>query len=229
VLIIIMGIRFLCPTGHKLNVKAHLAGKRAICPECGAKVVVPEAPPEEAAPAAQAGEWGEIDAAPNFAGGSVPTSPFPAGPIPSSPISANPFTTSSTPSIAIALETPPQPQPSIAPPPVPGEIGGLPESILAAPTPTPAAPVAESPELSAEEQYQLRLERNRRNQILMAVFLFMLVIVLAGVLIWVLKREANSMNATPPPAEETEEKKSAAVERIDFESSAILPTRIAAL
>jgi hypothetical protein len=38
-----MGIRFLCPNGHKLNVKADLAGKRAICPDCGAKLVVPAA------------------------------------------------------------------------------------------------------------------------------------------------------------------------------------------
>jgi GYF domain 2 len=36
-----MGIRFLCPNGHKLNVKSDLAGKRAICPDCGAKLVVP--------------------------------------------------------------------------------------------------------------------------------------------------------------------------------------------
>jgi hypothetical protein len=38
-----MGIRFLCPNGHKLNVKTDLAGKRAICPDCGAKLVVPAA------------------------------------------------------------------------------------------------------------------------------------------------------------------------------------------
>jgi hypothetical protein len=36
-----MGIRFLCPNGHKLNVKMELAGKRAMCPDCGAKLVVP--------------------------------------------------------------------------------------------------------------------------------------------------------------------------------------------
>ncbi|MEX2186620.1 MAG: GYF domain-containing protein [Pirellulales bacterium] len=36
-----MGIRFQCPNGHKINVKAFLAGKRALCPKCGAKVVVP--------------------------------------------------------------------------------------------------------------------------------------------------------------------------------------------
>ena len=36
-----MGIRFFCPKGHKLNVKEFLAGKRAICPYCGLKVLVP--------------------------------------------------------------------------------------------------------------------------------------------------------------------------------------------
>ena len=36
-----MGIKFVCPNGHKLNVKSFLEGKRAICPKCGARVVVP--------------------------------------------------------------------------------------------------------------------------------------------------------------------------------------------
>lgn len=36
-----MGIRFYCPNGHKLNVKAFLAGKRGICPHCGASVLIP--------------------------------------------------------------------------------------------------------------------------------------------------------------------------------------------
>jgi hypothetical protein len=36
-----MGIRFLCPNGHKLNVKEFLAGKRGICPDCDAKFIVP--------------------------------------------------------------------------------------------------------------------------------------------------------------------------------------------
>jgi hypothetical protein len=42
-----MGIRFLCPNGHKLHVKAYLAGKKAICPKCQTKVVVPEPGPDE--------------------------------------------------------------------------------------------------------------------------------------------------------------------------------------
>lgn len=36
-----MGIRFLCPNGHRLNVKAFLAGKRGICPECDARFIIP--------------------------------------------------------------------------------------------------------------------------------------------------------------------------------------------
>ncbi len=36
-----MGIRFLCPNGHKLNVKTFLAGERGICPQCDAKFLVP--------------------------------------------------------------------------------------------------------------------------------------------------------------------------------------------
>jgi hypothetical protein len=36
-----MGIRFYCPNGHKLNVKAFQAGKRGICPYCGSKFLIP--------------------------------------------------------------------------------------------------------------------------------------------------------------------------------------------
>ncbi|MEM8679144.1 MAG: DUF4339 domain-containing protein [Planctomycetota bacterium] len=38
-----MGIRFFCPNGHKLHVKAFLAGKRGYCPKCGTKLLIPEA------------------------------------------------------------------------------------------------------------------------------------------------------------------------------------------
>lgn len=36
-----MGIKFHCPKGHKLNVKAFLAGKKGICPKCGTKMLIP--------------------------------------------------------------------------------------------------------------------------------------------------------------------------------------------
>ena len=41
-----MGIKFYCPNGHKLNVKSFLSGQRAICPKCGARLVVPTADEE---------------------------------------------------------------------------------------------------------------------------------------------------------------------------------------
>jgi len=37
-----MGIRFHCPNGHRLNVKAYLAGHRGICPECGVSMLIPQ-------------------------------------------------------------------------------------------------------------------------------------------------------------------------------------------
>jgi hypothetical protein len=36
-----MGIRFFCPNGHKLHVKAFQAGKRGICPHCGVSMDIP--------------------------------------------------------------------------------------------------------------------------------------------------------------------------------------------
>jgi len=38
---LIMGIRFFCPQGHRLNVKSFLAGKRGVCPDCGVPVEIP--------------------------------------------------------------------------------------------------------------------------------------------------------------------------------------------
>jgi hypothetical protein len=38
-----MGIKFHCPNGHRLNVKSFLAGKKGVCPKCGAKMRIPTA------------------------------------------------------------------------------------------------------------------------------------------------------------------------------------------
>jgi hypothetical protein len=38
---VIMGIRFYCPNGHKLNVKDFQAGQTGICPHCGSKMPIP--------------------------------------------------------------------------------------------------------------------------------------------------------------------------------------------
>lgn len=42
-----MGIKFNCPNGHKLNVKSFLAGKKGVCPHCGAKFRIPATPAED--------------------------------------------------------------------------------------------------------------------------------------------------------------------------------------
>ena len=36
-----MGIRFYCPNGHRLHVKAFQAGRRGICPHCGTSMDIP--------------------------------------------------------------------------------------------------------------------------------------------------------------------------------------------
>ena len=36
-----MGIRLTCPNGHKLHLKSFLAGRRGICPHCGARFDIP--------------------------------------------------------------------------------------------------------------------------------------------------------------------------------------------
>jgi hypothetical protein len=38
-----MGIKFRCPSGHKLNVKSFLAGKKGVCPKCGVSLRIPDA------------------------------------------------------------------------------------------------------------------------------------------------------------------------------------------
>lgn len=49
-----MGIRFNCSNGHKIHVKAFLAGKRGICPECGVTVQIPIVDPTTVAAASAA-------------------------------------------------------------------------------------------------------------------------------------------------------------------------------
>lgn len=36
-----MGIRAVCPNGHRLHLKAQLAGRRGLCPDCGARFRIP--------------------------------------------------------------------------------------------------------------------------------------------------------------------------------------------
>ncbi len=171
-----MGIRFLCPNGHKLNVKSFQAGKRAICPECGAKVVVPatsevaaaESPQSIVAPAKQVTDTAS----------------------PSIVISIAESTTTSPPKLV-------EPSPALKAQPIPPP--NIPESIVIAPSQPES--VIEPVALAPEAQYQMRRERNRRNQLLFAVFLLTTTVVLAFVLIWVLRRDAgSSTGGQVPPA-----------------------------
>ena len=58
-----MGIKFRCHAcDKKLHVKSFLAGKRGVCPKCGAKVRIPLAS-EESSPAAAAGQEARRQAA----------------------------------------------------------------------------------------------------------------------------------------------------------------------
>lgn len=49
-----MGIVAFCPTGHRVKVKDHLAGKKGICPQCGATFRIPSTTPAAADRAAGA-------------------------------------------------------------------------------------------------------------------------------------------------------------------------------
>ncbi|MDA0254026.1 MAG: hypothetical protein O3C39_10275 [Planctomycetota bacterium] len=53
-----MGIIAFCPNHHRIKVKDHLAGKKGICPHCGARFRIPTesepAAPAEASPPAAA-------------------------------------------------------------------------------------------------------------------------------------------------------------------------------
>ncbi|HEX4415617.1 MAG TPA: hypothetical protein VH107_18435 [Lacipirellulaceae bacterium] len=173
-----MGIRFSCPNGHKLNVKTFLAGKRAICPDCGAKVIVPN---ESEVPAASA-----ISNGPGIValGRTAPQQLFDASPSVLIDVEDNePVASAASPSAVATISE------------------ALPDSIIAATTSSPAT--ANQTSAAEAPDYDARRERTRRNQMLMAVALLFVVVVLAGVLIWVLKRGATSTPSNEPTPSKT--------------------------
>jgi hypothetical protein len=57
-----MGIKFHCPNGHRMHVKAFLAGKRGHCPMCGSVVEIPfQSEPERAGGQAAITADGAVD------------------------------------------------------------------------------------------------------------------------------------------------------------------------
>jgi len=190
-----MGIRFSCPNGHKLNVKDALAGKRALCPDCGAKVQIPEFPqPSAGASAPAAG---------------VPSTETPTATVPDSGKAAT-----NTPSIVIPLDTSPTsvyrdvpPTPPV-PPPLPATLVS-PTSVRAVELPStvvvPAKPPMVTPPapLPPDVQYQIHRQRRRRNQVMLAIALLVMVVVLGIGLIFVLWRNSKMAPSEQKPAVQT--------------------------
>jgi hypothetical protein len=158
-----MGIRFACPNGHKLNVKEHLAGKRGICPNCGAKFVIP----------ADSDANGSTEAPPSI------TFPELRDRQPTTDVNSPSVVISITESSTLASSLPPTlditpPVTSVGAPAVSPVFGF-------AAHPTASAPVPAS-------NYAVRRARVRSTQMKIAVMLFLAAIVLAIVLVWVLQR-----------------------------------------
>ncbi len=179
-----MGIRFNCPNGHKLNVKEFLAGKRGVCPQCGAKFIIPtpgEAPAIETPQPVGVGSSHSVE---------IVISPVPNHQVASAAASPSVI----IPVTDLELATPEaEQQPAIRGREIPAA-DVLPASIVALQPPIVSAPIGVTPEAVIPSQR----ERSRRNQIVISLLLLVLVVLLAGVLIWVLQREVNQT-----PAEKT--------------------------
>jgi len=85
-----MGIVAFCPHGHRINVKASLAGRTGLCPTCGAKFRIPtadggEAPAAERLPTARL-----LDVAADVAATLPRILPFEAAPPAPEPAFASP-------------------------------------------------------------------------------------------------------------------------------------------
>ena len=76
-----MGIRFECPNGHQLHVKAFLAGERGICPECDVRFIVP-AESGGRAPVVEEVALEEVAAPPEVATSATAAPPVPEAELP---------------------------------------------------------------------------------------------------------------------------------------------------
>ena len=175
-----MGIRLTCPNGHKLNVKTFLAGKRGVCPQCGAKFAIPMTPDAPISDASQSSVVGESHSVEII-----------------SPTSSHTTSVAAAPSVIIAVA-----DCSASPPILESDSVAThaPESVSSAIPPLPVADapqplvVTDSGPVTPEAKYVTRRERSRRKQLTITVVLLLLVIVLAVVLIWVLRRDVGQTN-----------------------------------
>jgi hypothetical protein len=183
-----MGIRFSCPNGHKLNVKDNLAGRRGICPACGAKFVIPAA--SEPAPAAGQSAGGTDAAAQSAAAGGASS--------PSIVIALADAPPKSAPAIAPTVPTPPAVDVKASQPPVTTAPAVAPAPIVA-PAPSAGTPIvvtdSEHP-AAAVSKYVTHRMRSRRLQTTIAIALLIAVVVLGIILIWVLSGGPETARAT---------------------------------
>jgi hypothetical protein len=169
-----MGIRFSCPNGHKLNVKEHLAGKRGVCPACGAKFIIPAA--GQSAPSA----------------GQLPSAP--AAPAQGEMPRADASTSASI--VIAATDAPPTSEPAVAPaaPALPAVNVNSPQASPTSEPPAAPSPLAANqlpatefdPPPAAVSKYTAHRRRSRRLQTTIAIALLIAIVVLGIVLIWVL-------------------------------------------
>jgi len=161
-----MGIRFHCPTcSHKLNVKAFLAGKRGVCPQCGAGLDIPlesqlrkETPEKKRAAKPPGRDKSEpvvsedLLSVPVSAPARVDDGPVaaPGGPRITVPTSSAPEAAAAATSPVISIATSPEPS-APAPRTVPVQPVTPVQPVAPVATPAPAAPVdhiEESPDSS---------------------------------------------------------------------------------
>jgi hypothetical protein len=166
-----MGIRLLCPNGHKLHIKAFLAGKRGICPKCGATFTIPSTIDQEA----------------DDLRVSAMSVPEVVGPSPS-PEAQRHATHAGAPPITAS-------QPAIPLPQVAPVVADQP-ALLAGPA-VPIPPSSWNLERAAKLRYLINRQRQRRSQMVMTIWLLAAVILLAGLLVWVLTRKPAQTSALP--------------------------------
>jgi hypothetical protein len=180
-----MGIRFTCPNGHKLHVKAFLAGKRGVCPQCGSKILIPTAEDGHRSineSSAELGEPRRTDA------GQFKGEPIAALGSPSIIIALADMPAAIQPLAEAARPRETGPEYSTLPPPVPIQTIMNPQAV-----PQPA------------NSYRAYRERAHRNQLNIAIALLVTVIVLALILIFVLQRSSGPSSARHVPPTRLEE------------------------
>jgi hypothetical protein len=171
-----MGIRFNCPNGHKLHVKEYLAGKRGVCPNCGAKFTIPQVdqpPGTEAESTAANGPGAAASPSVVIAVRDSPALQTTSGGPTSSPAP-------SPPSSGPAMDQAPSRESDGAPPPF---------DFTAIPPRGSESPVA---------TYTSQRQRMRKTQLRIAIALLLTVIALAAVLVWVLQRGPSAGTLAAP-------------------------------